>query len=159
VLEHGPGRFTIYGHLRKGIRLKRGQRVVAGQQLGWTASSGNSSWPHMHFTSQVGGEIDEPWTGPCNPGPSGWGNQPAYPTDPYVRDLALSERPFVGKAALPYDQAIRTGTFVAGTRTIYTRVEFGLLAGGANLRFRIFRPNGSTAVDRASGATFGVHNG
>jgi len=51
VLEHGAGRFTIYGHLRKGIALKRGQHVVAGQQLGWTASSGNSSWPHMHFTS------------------------------------------------------------------------------------------------------------
>lgn len=31
VLEHGSGRFTIYGHLRKGIRLKRNDRVVAGQ--------------------------------------------------------------------------------------------------------------------------------
>jgi Peptidase family M23 len=159
IVEHGPGRFTIYGHLRKGITLKRGQRVVAGQQLGWTASSGNSSWPHLHFTSQVGGEIDEPWAGPCNQGPSGWADQPAYPTEAYVRDLALSERPFVGKAALPYDLAKRTGTFVAGARTIYTRLEFGLLSAGAKLRVRIFRPDGSAAVDRASGATFGMHNG
>src|SRR5688572_6488221 len=37
VLEHAMGRFTIYGHLRTGIRLKRNDRVVAGQQLGWTA--------------------------------------------------------------------------------------------------------------------------
>jgi hypothetical protein len=76
-----------------------------------------------------------------------------------VRDLALSEKPFVGKAALPYDQAKRTGTFVAGMRTIYTRVEFGLLSAGAKLRVRILRPDGSAAVDRASGATFVVHNG
>ena len=40
VLEHGTGRFTIYGHLRTGIKVKRHDRVVAGQQIGWTASSG-----------------------------------------------------------------------------------------------------------------------
>jgi len=159
VLEHGPGRFTIYGHLRKGIGLKRGQHVVAGQQLGWTASSGNSSWPHLHFTSQAGGEVVEPWAGPCNDVASGWAQQPAYPTEPYVRELELSDKPFVGKAELPYDLAKRTGTFVAGVRTIHTRLEFGLLAPGAKLRVRVFRPDGSTAVDRASGATFGVHNG
>jgi Peptidase family M23 len=158
VLEHGPGRFTIYGHLRKGIALKRGQRVVGGQQLGWTASSGNSSWPHLHFTSQVGGEVDEPWAGHCNDGPSGWADQPAYPTEPYVRELELSDKPFSGKAELPYDQAKRTGTFVAGRRMVYTRLEFGLLAAGARLRVHVLRPDGSTALDRASGATFG-HNG
>jgi murein DD-endopeptidase MepM/ murein hydrolase activator NlpD len=31
---------TIYGHLRKGVLVRQGQRVVAGKQLGWTASSG-----------------------------------------------------------------------------------------------------------------------
>jgi len=159
VLEHGPGRFTIYGHLREGITLKRGQRVVAGQQLGWTASSGNSSWPHLHFTSQVGGQVDEPWSGACNDAPSGWADQPEYPKQAYLRELELSENPFVGKAELPFDQAKRTGTFVAGTRTIYTRLEFGLLSPGAKLRIRVLRPNGSTAVDRASNAMFGVRNG
>jgi hypothetical protein len=132
---------------------------VAGQQLGWTASSGNSSWPHLHFTSQVGGEVDEPWAGPCNEGPSGWADQPPYPTAPYLRELTLSAKPFLGKADLPYDQARRTGTFVTGSRTIYTRLEFGLLSPGAKLRVRVLRPDGSTVVDRPSGATFGMHNG
>ena len=104
VVEHGTGRFTIYGHLRKGIALNRDDRVVAGQQIGWTASSGNSSWPHLHFTSQVGGEIDEPFTGPCNEGPSGYSEQAAYPTKPYLRDLALS-------AALSPDCAICRSTW------------------------------------------------
>jgi len=123
------------------------------------ASSGSSSWPHLHFTSQVGGEVVEPWAGPCNDGPSGWANQPAYPTEPYLRELELSAKPFVGKAELPYDEANRTGTFVTGLRTIYTRLGFGLLAPGAKLHVRVFRPDGSTAVDRASAAAIGVHNG
>src|SRR5262249_52580811 len=159
VLEHAAGRFTIYGHLRTGIGLKRGQHVVAGQQLGWTASSGNSSWPHLHFTSQVGGEVVEPWAGACNDGPSGWADQPAYPTEPYPRELELSAKPFVGRAELPSDEAKRRGTFVAGARTLYTRLEFGLLDPGAKRQERVSRPDGSTAVDRASAAAFGVHNG
>jgi murein DD-endopeptidase MepM/ murein hydrolase activator NlpD len=159
VVEHGTGRFTIYGHLRKGITLKRNDKVVAGQQIGWTASSGNSSWPHLHFTTQVAGEIDEPFAGPCNEGPSGWADQPPMPTDPYARDVALSEKPFAKKADLPYDRARRTGTFVAGTRTIHARVEFGLLAGGERLRIRILRPDGSSAIDQTPSVAFAVHNG
>jgi Peptidase family M23 len=159
VVEHGSGRFTIYGHLRKGIELSRNDRVVAGQQLGWTASSGNSSWPHLHFTSQVASEMDEPFAGPCNEGPSGWANQPTPPTSPYVRDLALSEKPFTKKADLPYDRAKRTGTFVAGMRTIHARIEFGLLADGARLRIRVLRPDGSSALDQTPSVAFAVHNG
>jgi murein DD-endopeptidase MepM/ murein hydrolase activator NlpD len=152
VVEHGTGRFTIYGHLRKGIKLRRNDRVVAGQQIGWTASSGNSSWPHLHFTSQVGGEVDEPFTGPCNEGASGYADQVPFPTEPYLRDLALSTAPFSGKRDLPYDQAVRTGTFVRGTRVFYARVElaaaFALNPGV--LRLRAVRPNGVTAGERTT---------
>ena len=146
VVEHGTGRFTIYGHLRKGIELNRDDRVVAGQQIGWTASSGNSSWPHLHFTSQVGGEIDEPFTGPCNEGPSGYSEQVSYPTRPYLRDLALSAGPFTGLRDLPFDLAVRTGTFVRGTRTFYARVELAAAfdPDPGLLRLRVFRPTGSS---------------
>jgi murein DD-endopeptidase MepM/ murein hydrolase activator NlpD len=159
VVEHGTGRFTIYGHLRKGIKLKRNDKVVAGQQIGWTASSGNSSWPHLHFTSQVASEIDEPFAGPCNEGPSGWADQPTLPTTSYARDVTLSEKPFTNKADLPYDRANRTGTFVAGTRTIHARIEFGLLTGGERLRIRVLRPDGSSDLDQTPSVSFAVHNG
>ena len=146
VVEHGTGRFTIYGHLRKGIALKRNDRVVAGQQVGWTASSGNSSWPHLHFTSQAGGEIDEPFTGPCNEGPSGYAEQAPVPTEPYLRDLALSSAPFTGMRDLPFDLAVRTGTFLRGTRTLYARVELAAAfdPDPGLLRLRVFRPTGSS---------------
>ena len=149
VLEHGRGRFTIYGHLRKGIELRRNDRVVAGQQLGWTASSGNSSWPHLHFTSQVEGQVDEPFAGPCNDGPSGYAEQVQIPTEPYLRDLALSTKPMTGKRDLPYDQAVRTGTLVRGTQVVHTRVELAAVPtpGDGVLRIRFVRPNGSAASE------------
>ena len=147
VLEHAIGRFTIYGHLRKGIRLKRNDRVVAGQQLGWTASSGNSSWPHLHFTSQVASQIHEPFSGSCNEGPSGWTDQVATPSEAYVRDLALSAKPMTGKRDLPYDRAVRAGTFVRGTKVVYSRVELGAMHATGLLRIRFHRPNGSSAAE------------
>jgi hypothetical protein len=147
VVEHARGRFTIYGHLRKGIELRRGDRLVAGQQIGWTASSGNSSWPHLHFTSQVASAVDEPFAGPCTEGPSGFAEQVPLPGAAYLRDLALSTRPFTGRRGLPYDQAIRTATFVRGTNVFHSRVEIGAVPapGEGSLRIRFLRPSGSSA--------------
>lgn len=159
VLEHATGRFTIYGHLRKGIELRRQQQVRAGQQIGWTASSGNSTWPHLHFTSHVGSEVDEPFAGPCRPGESGWTEQTPVPTEPYVRDLAISAKPLTGKRGLPFDQAVRTGTFVRGTRTVHVRLQIGLLTPPAALRFRIVRPDRSVALDRTRAASFPLYHG
>jgi murein DD-endopeptidase MepM/ murein hydrolase activator NlpD len=149
VVEHATGRFTIYGHLRKGIKLKRNDRVVAGQQIGWTASSGNSSWPHLHFTSQVDSAIHEPFTGECNPGESGWVAQVPYPLGPYAKDFLLSAKPLTGKRDLPHDQAVRTGTFVRGTKAFYSRVEIGaaFAPGDQLLRVLISAPDGRFAGD------------
>lgn len=162
VLEHGPGRFTIYGHLRKGIELSRNDRVVAGQQIGWTASSGNSSWPHLHFTSQVASQVHEPFSGACNDGPSGYSEQVAIPTEAYLRDLALSTKPMSGQRDLPYDRAVRTGTFVRGTRLFYARVELAaaFAPDPGILRLRVYGPSGNsvggvtTAVRTAHGRGF-----
>jgi murein DD-endopeptidase len=142
VLEHGPGRFTIYGHLRKGIELRRGQQVRAGQQLGWTASSGNSTGPHLHFTSHVGSEVSEPFAGPCREGASGWTGQSAWPAKPYLRDVTLSSVPLGGLRDLPEDRGPRTGTFVRGARTIYSRVVLGAVWQPTRLVVAAIAPGG-----------------
>ena len=147
VIQHGPGNFTIYGHLRKGLTLRRGVKVVAGQQIGWTASSGNSSGPHLHFTSKVNDEVDEPFAGTCREGPSHWADQAATPTEPYARDLAVSAKPFRGRALLPHDKAVRTGTFVRGVRTIHARLEVGAAWNATPLRVRIGQPDGTVVLD------------
>jgi hypothetical protein len=147
VIDHGGGRFTVYGHLRKGgIFVRRGSNVVAGQQIGWTASSGHSSWPHLHFTYKENGEVVEPFAGPCRPGESAWADQVPYPTAPYARDLAVSAKPFNGKARLPFDQAVRTGTFVRGRRDVYVRLQFGAAWKAQRVTLSIVRPGGTDDV-------------
>lgn len=65
VVRHAGGYHTQYAHLSL-LQVKGGQRVKAGQQLGLSGSTGNSSGPHLHFevrvTEQSGSAISPlPW--------------------------------------------------------------------------------------------------
>jgi hypothetical protein len=137
---------TVYGHLRKFIHLRVGQHVVAGQQIGFTASSGHSSWPHLHFTAKFGLDPYEPFAGPCRQGPSYWATQAAMPREPYVRDFTFSPKPFGGRKDPPWDEAVRTGTYVEGSRDVYFRVELAFFDGGP-IHVTFVRPDGSVALE------------
>jgi hypothetical protein len=137
---------TVYGHLRKGVMVRDGQRVVAGQQIGWTASSGHSSWPHLHFTMKLDYQVVEPFAGACRAGKSYWRDQIGIPTEPYVRDFAFSRRPFGGHRDPPWDEAIRTGTFPRGVQDVYFRTELAFFD-GRPMRVTFLRPDGSAAFD------------
>ena len=162
-LKADDGRSFVYGHLRHDVTLRRGDRVRAGQQIGWTASSGNSSWPHLHFTElDLQGAPREAFAGPCRPGDSDFLAQPSVGGPVYVRNLVVSAKPFVGKARLPWDEAVRAGTFVRGEHDVYVRVELGEWAGGAP-RVQLVRPDGSVALDDQSPAStpdgLGIYHG
>lgn len=146
VSSFGRQQRTVYGHLRKDVPVRVGQRVVAGQQIGWTASSGHSSWPHLHLTGKLGLQVYEPFAGPCRPGKSYWRSQPALPSAPYVRDFTFSRKPFGGRRDPPWDEAVRTGTFGPGMRDVYFRAELGFFDGGP-MRVTFTRPDGSVALD------------
>ena len=50
ILKLGRGVFAGYAHLKPGtVRVRRGQRVRAGQVLGKLGNSGQSTGPHLHF--------------------------------------------------------------------------------------------------------------
>ncbi len=145
VLDHGDDQQSVYGHLMwSSITVKRGQWVVAGTQIGRTASSGNSSWPHLHFTMRQSFAPYEPFAGACSPVP-GWAAQPAIRQDAWIADVALSEKPFIGRADLPYDEAVRTGTFVRGLRDVHVRIELRNLEAAGAGRLTVRRPDGSVA--------------
>jgi hypothetical protein len=137
---------TVYGHLRRGVMARNGQRVVAGQQIGWTASSGHSSWPHLHFTMKLDYEVLEPFAGPCRSGKSYWHDQAAIPTEPYVRDFTFSRKPFGGRRDPPWDEAVRTGTFPRGVQDVHFRTELAFFDGDP-MRVTFLGPDGSTAFD------------
>ena len=152
ILDHGGGVFTVYGHLaRRSIKVRQGQRVPAGAQIGLTASSGNSSGPHLHFTVQSQGTIFEPFAGECRPGSSGWSHQPALDRAPYVGNVSLSAKPYSGRRDIPYDEAVRTGTFVRGVRDVHVRVELRNWRGGAGT-ISVTRPDGSLGTTVAVSA-------
>ncbi|MGW4730066.1 M23 family metallopeptidase [Streptomyces shenzhenensis] len=65
VIRHSDGYCTQYAHLAA-VAVAEGDRVDAGQGIGQSGSTGNSTGPHLHFevrvTPDVGSAVDPvPW--------------------------------------------------------------------------------------------------
>ena len=64
VIDHGGGWQTQYSHLRQNsIIVQPGQRVERGERIGLIGLSGNSEFPHLHFTVRHRGETVDPFIG------------------------------------------------------------------------------------------------
>ncbi|MFL9584589.1 M23 family metallopeptidase [Stenotrophomonas sp. AB1(2024)] len=51
---HEDGSMAVYAHLReKGVLVRSGQRVEAGQRIGVSGNTGYSTAPHLHFVVQA----------------------------------------------------------------------------------------------------------
>lgn len=62
VLDHGGGWETQYCHLAKGsVAVTVGQVVKAGQPIAKVGLSGNTEYPHLHFTVRQGTRTVDPF--------------------------------------------------------------------------------------------------
>ena len=53
IIRHAQNEFSVLAHLQPGsVKVRPGQKVRAGQQLGRCGNSGNSFGPHLHFHLQ-----------------------------------------------------------------------------------------------------------
>jgi murein DD-endopeptidase MepM/ murein hydrolase activator NlpD len=58
MIEHADGTVTVYGHEEK-LFVEEGEKVKAGQLIGWVGNLGQSTGYHLHFEIRVGGENGE----------------------------------------------------------------------------------------------------
>lgn len=59
VINHGYGYETLYGHQYR-IKVKPGERVKRGEQIGWVGSTGKSTGPHVHYEVHKNGQHIDP---------------------------------------------------------------------------------------------------
>jgi murein DD-endopeptidase MepM/ murein hydrolase activator NlpD len=106
VIDHAGGWTTQYCHLAKGsLRVKPGDPVTVGQSVGRIGLSGDTEFPHVHFTVRKDDKVIDPFAfemveGACNSGISLWASSLAA-------DLAYRESEIInlGFAGAPVNMA------------------------------------------------------
>ena len=61
VLDHGQGLLTLYLHLSE-IKVKQGERVERGQEIGLSGGTGRATGPHLHLAVRWQGVYLNPAT-------------------------------------------------------------------------------------------------
>ena len=54
-IKHSSKVYTLYGHLKDGLKVKKGQKVKQGDLLGYMGNTGNSGGNHLHYEYYKGG--------------------------------------------------------------------------------------------------------
>ncbi len=60
VISHGDGIQTLYAHMTA-FNVSEGDKVSAGDVIGYVGSTGNSTGNHLHFSVLVNGSYVSPW--------------------------------------------------------------------------------------------------
>ena len=59
IIDHGYGYTSLYAHMSS-ISVKKGQKVLKGQELGKVGSTGTSTAPHLHYEVRINGRAINP---------------------------------------------------------------------------------------------------
>lgn len=99
-IRHLDGTEALYVHMRKNsIAVNVGERIQAGEFLGYVASSGTTPMPHLHFELWEPGAVwpnnvayRDPFEGNCHSLPSLWQEQEAYVphNDLWIMDMGVT---------------------------------------------------------------------
>lgn len=88
VIDHGNGWETQYCHVAKGsVRVKVGETVTAGAPLAKVGLSGDTEFPHLHFTVRRAGKVVDPFA-PNMANPAACGAQQSLWTAAAARQMS-----------------------------------------------------------------------
>lgn len=136
IVSHGGGWYTLYGHLLKGLAVKKGQTVAKGQVLGYMGNSGYSMGQHLHFELRKGG------------------NSKSYAVDP-LNYLAIEDKSLVVSSNTLYPDRIKYRQTSIGTPVARNTLVDQLEVLIENLNAR---NNASVNADRLGYVTPGFYN-
>jgi murein DD-endopeptidase MepM/ murein hydrolase activator NlpD len=155
VIAHPGGLETQYCHMARGsIAVKPGQQVSAGAPIGKIGLSGNTEYPHLHFTVRRDGTVVEPFAagakaGRCGGGESLWslaaGLAGAYKAGE-VLNAGFATGP-VTMAAVQESGADQQPRPSRSAPALVAFVQAIGLKGGDVQRITITAPDGSVLVD------------
>jgi hypothetical protein len=157
ILYHGGTHYTWYWHFKKNsVQVTMGQTVKAGQQLGLTGSSGNSSGPHLHFESRDSGTFFEPEAGNCRSGQSNWVSQPAHSTDSpmYAKEFTVTQDNLSTWTG-PLTSTSHTGSIAPGQQVIWFWLLVHNMPANSTWRVKILNPSSVAVSDSTGAATTG----
>lgn len=159
LIRHGDGWTTQYCHLRKGsVRVRAGDKVAAGQMLGFVGHSGQAEFPHVHLEVAKDGRPVDPWAGPARAADAcGAGPKPLWKPDvlaklPY-RPTAIHNAGFAPGAPKP--EAVRDGLHTEKALSkqapaLVAWAEIFWVKAGDKFTIRIKGPDGATVVEHTS---------
>ena len=62
MIDHEDGEYSLLVHLKPdSVTVKRGDRVKLGQQIGRIGFTGDSIFPHLHYSLMDGREVFKAW--------------------------------------------------------------------------------------------------
>lgn len=59
-IQHAGKYMTVYGHMSKFGKFKKGQYVKQGQVIGYIGSTGLATGPHLHYEFRINGQHQDP---------------------------------------------------------------------------------------------------
>jgi murein DD-endopeptidase MepM/ murein hydrolase activator NlpD len=62
IIKHAGRYETVYGHMSKFGKFRKGQTVKQGDVIGYVGSTGMSTGPHLHYEFRIGGVHHDPLT-------------------------------------------------------------------------------------------------
>lgn len=153
VIDHGDGWETQYCHVARGsVRVKVGDAVAAGQPLAHVGLSGDTEFPHLHFTVRHAGQVVDPFA-PDMSDPTACRAQSATLWTPEaLRQLAYKAGTVlnVGFAAAPVTMGAVEDGGVPGATPTAPLIAYARLIGletGDSVEFTLTGPKGEVLAE------------